>query len=165
MLMLRNPQRQAQMSKPSIKRVRSILKYDPKTGVLTWRKSRQRVRAGSIAGTIVSDGHRQVWLDYGRYQASHLIWVIVKGEWPPHGYQIEHRDVMPANDRWTNLRLATFSQNMANKKRMTKSSDYKGVHCVSPHQYKATITKNRKVHRLGTFNTPFKAWLAYRKAA
>src|SRR5262245_1425893 len=99
---------------PSARRVRSLLKYDPDTGLLTWRVNRGRARRGSAAGYLNKTHRRRLVRLCGRlYYASRLAWVIKTGLWPA-GF-VDHHDCDSTNDRWTNLRLATRAQNAWNQ--------------------------------------------------
>lgn len=48
-------------------------------------------------------------------QATRIIFYLVMGRWPAEGMVIDHRDCDVNNNRWNNLREATYAQNMYNK--------------------------------------------------
>lgn len=79
----------------------------------------------------------------------------------PEGYDIDHINGNPLDNRLINLRVATRSQNMAN----VKKAKYKGVYKVASGKYKAVITINYKQHHLGVFDTAEEAALIYNEAA
>src|ERR1700726_3642325 len=55
-----------------------------------------------------------------------LAWFYMTGRWGRA--TIDHRDGNPANNRWKNLRVATPSQNNANRRRpRNNTSGFKGV--------------------------------------
>jgi len=155
------------VDRPTREIIAQHLDYDPATGVLRWKIKRQGVRLGSIAGTISKtlQGHRyrRVDLLWQRYPASHLIWVLMTGEWPP--VQIDHRNRDSLDDRWGNLRAATRSQNQWNKgltqgvKRQT-TSGYKGVY-YSKQQLKKRWIAQIKNKYIGYFFTAEEAARAY----
>lgn len=107
--------------------VRSILDYEPETGVLRWRVTlSRRVVAGKIAGWKRPDGRICLGIGDHDYRAHRLIWLMQTGHWPPQ--EIDHIDLDPSNNRWLNLRLATPSQNQANRPlRRNSRSGYTGV--------------------------------------
>ena len=149
-------------------RLRALLHYDPETGVFTWRVSRHHPRAGVEAGYRRSDGYMEIRLD-GRgsrhYRMSRLAWLYVTGEWP--AAEIDHIDGVRANNRWSNLREATPSQNRWNGK--TPKHNTSGFKGVSWHRHRgkwvANINAHRKRQFLGEFDTPWQAYQAYLKRA
>ncbi|MGW1422698.1 HNH endonuclease [Bradyrhizobium manausense] len=151
--------------KPTAELVRSLLDYDPLTGVFLWRISPSRnTPEGSIAGAD-SEGYRLIRIDGGRYKAHQLAWLYMTGEWPSR--QVDHRDTDRSNNRWSNLRLATTSQNKANMgRRADNKSGFKGVRWYSPtKKWNAQIRCQGKNTNLGYFPTPEEAHAAYCRAA
>ncbi|MCK1465778.1 HNH endonuclease [Bradyrhizobium sp. 2] len=56
-----------------------------------------------------------------------FVWLYVHGVWPDH--DIDHRNRDTQNNTISNLRRATASENLANKKRPSNNtSGFKGVH-------------------------------------
>ena len=85
----------------------------------------------------------------------------------PAGYQIDHKDNDTFNVQYQNLRLATPSQNGANRRRAsTHTNQYRGVSVVKKTgRFQARIRVQRKQIILGTFATPDEAARAYDAAA
>ena len=80
---------------------------------------------------------------------------------------IKHADGSHAQDRLSNLRIVSRSQNLMNQTiRSTNTSGYKGVslHKASG-KWRADITSCGRCKYLGSFTTPEAAALAYDKAA
>jgi hypothetical protein len=79
----------------------------------------------------------------------------VTGEWPKN--QIDHRNRNTSDDRFENLRECTQSENKSNSKRYkNNTTGFKGVAydpSKSRARYRATVTKDGKVHHLGWFLT------------
>lgn len=81
------------------------------------------------------------------------------------GQIIDHANGNKLDNRRSNLRLATNSQNAANMKKGKRSkTGFKGVDFV-PAFYKARIRVNGRLIRLGNFDTAEEAALAYNEAA
>jgi len=149
-------------------RLRELLTYDPETGVFTnrtWRRGSATARVGCEAGWLNPNGYRYVELDGERYLSSRLAVLYMTGQWPEH--EVDHRNGMPADNRWQNLREATHSQNLRNTpKRQGTSSQYKGVHLhKASGKWTAHIRYEGCFHYLGIFANEEDARDAYLKAA
>lgn len=145
-------------------RLLEVLSYDSETGIFRWLvcKSR-RNHVGDQAGTIGEDGYRIIQIDGWNYKAARLAWLYHYGRWPVP--QADHRDLKRDNDRISNLREATDSQNGANTGLLASNrSGFKGV-SHSRDGWKAQIRKNGERKFLGYFDTPEEAHAAYCAAA
>jgi len=136
--------------------LKSILKYDPESGVFTWIKSNR------VAGYLNRRGYRRITINYRAYRAHRLAFLYMMGHWPRS--ILDHRDRKPGNNKWKNLRECTFAQNLANAKKHKngKTSSYKGVsfHRASG-KYQAEISCNNKREYLKLHDTPELAAMAY----
>lgn len=146
-------------------RARKILAYDKQTGVFRWRIARPRRPVGSIAGAINARGSRLIWIDGQAHYASRLAFLIIDGEWPPEF--VDHRNHNRADDRWSNLRKASRTENNRNRRcQRSSSTGLKGVFpSRSGRRFRAAITVDGKRKWLGYFKTPLEASAAYRRAA
>lgn len=86
---------------------------------------------------------------------------------PVEGLQIDHIDGKGTNNRRSNLRYVTASQNQANRgPQKNNTSGYKGVIFMPlVGNYQARITVKGKRIYLGVFKTAQQAALAYNKAS
>jgi hypothetical protein len=135
-------------------RLRSVLSYDPETGVFT--------RDGREAGTVCkSPPRRKIFIDRRQYTAHRLAWMHVYGRWPVG--DIDHIDGNALNNAFANLREVSRSVNMQNQRRARadNKSGFLGVHARGPGKYRAEITTPSGKKRLGTFSTPEEAHSAY----
>ncbi|QPT13732.1 HNH endonuclease [Serratia rubidaea] len=89
---------------------------------LVWKRPlANRVKAGSVAGTLGKDGYWSVQVKGKKLAAHRVLWWLVNGEIPP-GLCIDHIDGNRGNNRLDNLRLATRSQNNQNSRPRRNSS-------------------------------------------
>jgi len=136
--------------------------YEPETGILIW-KERPRQHFNTQAGqrrfntrfvgkeagckrwrrggkphqkTVnVFNGEKNQW-----FTAHVIVWEMHNGPKPPD-FEIDHVDCDPFNNRLSNLRLSTASQNHANTRLMsTNKSGYKGVSVDASGRWRARIT-------------------------
>lgn len=142
-------------------RVRSLLDYNRDTGVLTWRVPRGRQKKGSIAGRLHHCGYREVVVDKVLHREHRIIWLWMTGSWPEA--ECEHINHQRADNRFTNLRAATRSENMQNLSR--GSNNTSGIMGASFHKvrgkWRATINIDGKARHLGHFDTAEEAGEAY----
>lgn len=91
---------------------------------------------------------------------------LIMGE--PKGLLVDHKDRNTLNNQKSNLRIASHSQNSANRKARTikKTSSFLGVAFEHDRmKWTARIRKDKKGIRLGCFNTEIEAAKAYNDAA
>lgn len=84
----------------------------------------------------------------------------MKGTWPKK--DVEHRDGDKTNNKWSNLRLATRTENQGNARARVS---LKGVTRVRTGKYTAQIQKHMVKMHLGTFDTAEEAHAAYVRKA
>lgn len=141
------------------------LNYDPETGVWTrLKKTGNRAKVGERADRISYRGRHVVSIGGKSHYSSRLAWKYMTGSWPSE--DIDHIDTDPLNDCWTNFRLASDSQNLANRgKQKNNSSGYKGVTWqADKKKWKAQIGYQGKNLWLGYSDTPEGAHKIYMKA-
>lgn len=148
-------------------RLREVLNYDPETGVFTWKisKSGGHIKSGRLAGSANSKGYIQIKFEGVSYKAHRLAWLYMTGRWPAE--EIDHEDLDKGNNRWSNLREATQSQQVANRPVLKSSrSGLKGIRlCKHSGKWWARIRVQNKRVSLGCFDTPEAAHAAYCRAA
>lgn len=152
---------------PSQKELLLLLRYEPKTGMLYWRKrliglfgdgghgaahNRDKWNArwaGEEAFTAVkSDGYRHGAI-YGVHYSSHrVIWKMVTGEDP---IEIDHIDGDRKNNRWNNLRNVPRKLNRRNVARhRDNNSGVTGVRRTNRGTWQAFIAVDYKTICLGS---------------
>lgn len=103
----------------------TLVSYDPDIGEFRRLRSCGRWMAGDVAGSERADGYTFVVLNGRRYRAHHLAWLYVHGVMPA---VIDHVNRDPSDNRISNLRLATLSENQQNRKQArNNSSGFRGA--------------------------------------
>jgi hypothetical protein len=171
--------RMAAKALPPVEVLRQLLRYEPETGKLFWRERDARVPgvnaahlpqwngrfAGAEAFTAsTGNGYRQGNVLRCHLEAHRVIWAIVNGEWP--STEIDHIDGNPANNRISNLRLATRRENMQNLgKQPRNTSGHVGAFwSKSKRRWKSQINTQGGLLFLGYFGSAAEAGAAYAKA-
>lgn len=159
---------------PDVSYLRERNCYDPDTGLFTWRmRELIGIRdhqwngkwAGRVAGCLHYKGYISIRFDGKIHRAHRLAWLYMTGEWPD--LEVDHEDTNKQNNKWKNLRLATFHQNQQNKKTSAANkSGVKGV-CWSPDRncWRAVITVKGRYINIGRFEDIEDAKRAYNQAA
>lgn len=139
------------LSLPTLDRLNELFFYDEDDGELYHRTTRGAGAAGGVAGCVNAKGYVSVAVDNRRYLAHRLIWKMITGRDPVE--EIDHKDATRKNNLSDNLREASSFQNCHNtgiSRRNT--SGVKGVY-FNPdnNNWRASIMKDRKVYRLGSY--------------
>jgi hypothetical protein len=111
----------------------------------------------------------------GEYYLHTMVWEKVHDTVLPKGFLVDHINGDKLDNRRCNLRLATRTDNEANKKKRrtqsggAPSSKYKGVSKAvdkpRTKPWRVTITVDKKQYALGMYASEKEAGLAYNKAA
>ena len=144
-------------------RLRELLDYDAETGEFRWRVSQGgKAKAGDKAGCRQPRGYWKIRIDGKDYRPHRLAFLYAHGRFPSQ--DIDHRNGIRHDNRLSNLREATRSENLANGK--VRRLGLKGVHFHKRQgKWQAQIQKNGKNFHLGTFDTELEAHAAYVQAA
>lgn len=147
---------------PTVQRLHELLTYDSFTGELRWKIDRggcKGAKAGDLAGTVRKDGYVVISIDSSPCLGQRIAWAMMTGQWPV--LIVDHIDLNPSNNRWSNLRLATGVQSIANRK--TPSTNTSGVRGVRERngRFLAQIRINGKAKFLGSYSTMTEAKDAY----
>jgi hypothetical protein len=108
-------------------RLCELLEYRPDTGEFVWRTTTSnRAIAGEVAGHVTNCGYVRIALDGKRYLRSHLVWLLHTRALPTR--RIDHKNRDRTDDRLSNLRLVSATQNLCNaSKRSDNTSGVTGV--------------------------------------
>lgn len=134
--------------------IMDALDYDPSDGHFRWRKDfGPNAKAGQIAGTVNPNGYISIYIGgatRGRRMVAHRIaWMCVHGVWPDG--DIDHINRDRRDNRISNLRVATRSQNRANSASSSKNvSGFTGVMFDKRwKKWTAFIRSNKRYYFLG----------------
>lgn len=121
-------------------RLKELLEYNPETGIFRRKTSYGAHVAGNRAGTICSNGYRAITIANQAYKEHRLAFLYILGYIPK---SIDHINTDRADNRWINLREATYKENKQNVGLMkSNTSGIKGVNFVvrgGCECYRATI--------------------------
>lgn len=154
---------------PKQEEIQKVLSYDESTGAFTWRfRDNERAwntkQAGKVAGTITRSGYIVIHVGYKRFRAHRLAWVYANGDVLDDYTEVDHINRNRSDNRISNLRTATKSQNMGNSIGHSKTGLPKGV-VRNKKRFSARFMADRKLQYLGTFDTATEAHEAYMRAA
>jgi hypothetical protein len=160
--------------------LRQLLRYEPDTGKLFWlprpmemftSDSASKIWNARLSGveaitTHDRDGYKKGKVLMASVMAHRMAWILSYGEIPSN-MQIDHKNGVRDDNRLINLRLATKSENSAN--RAKPSSNTTGVKGVDWHskskKWRARITVNNMRREIGFFCSIADAEAAYLAAA
>lgn len=95
------------------------IKYNPYTGHFYWKKRlypKSPVLVGGRAGHKNSRGYTIIRFRYKGYRAYRVAFFLMTGRDLKPGYQIDHINRNPSDNRWRNLREVTHGENRENSK-------------------------------------------------
>ncbi|RKM01703.1 HNH endonuclease [Moraxella catarrhalis] len=120
------------------------LRYNETKGEFTWiKRPNKNIHLHTRAGTKNSAGYRVISLFGKRYLEHRLAWFYVHGEMPKH--EIDHINQIRDDNRISNLRQVTHSENQRNKTRKDSRVDEIGIWwCRRRKRYIAEISLNGK---------------------
>lgn len=141
--------------------LKSTHHYNPETGIFT-----RTLKSGvvKVVGYYNSRGYIQITINGSKYLAHRLAWLYMASEWPEDC--IDHINGIKDDNRISNLREATKSENLRNRgAQKNNKSGFKGVYRHKSNQkWASQITINGKQKTIGYFDNPEDAYQAYCKA-
>lgn len=138
--------------------IKSILNYDPLTGVIT------RLDTGCVATVKASKGYLSVEILGERYLAHRVAWFYVHGAWPAE--DTDHHNGDRSDNRLCNISARSYCENQQNRGGPQKNNKL-GVLGVRRHKcgkFQAQIRYFGKYKHLGLFSSIDEARAAYMAA-
>jgi hypothetical protein len=109
-------------------------------------------------GWVNSQGYCQVEVFNKNFMLHRIIYEMHNGTIPT-GFQIDHIDGNPLNNKIENLRICTQIENRQNSKlSKNNTTGYRGIVKTPNGKYQARLTVDGKKLYLGLFNTPEEAF-------
>lgn len=145
------------MSELTQARLKDLLRYDPDTGLFTWRCTIGGwIKEGKVAGGKTNQGYIKIKIDRKWYRAHRLAFLYMEGKFP--GDIVDHINRVRDDNRWCNLRHADVRLNQSNR---NDSAKFTGV-CWRPKvsRWLAHYRKAGKQIYIGMFKTHFAACYA-----
>ena len=154
---------------PSKEEILRIFRYDETSPTKLTRivKTGVNTVVGEPAGyQAKATGRFIVSVNKVQYLLHRVVWIMHYGD-IPDGMTIDHINNNPSDNRISNLRLASYTQNNWNtKKRANNKAGFKGVaYDKSRGNFIATIRDGQRKIKLGVFGTAKEAYSAYVAAA
>jgi len=152
------------------KELKEFLHYDPDTGIVTWKERDRKYcysdqswkcfntqHFGNVAGHIDCSGYRIIEIFGSAYKAHRLAFLYMLGRFPSE--DVDHISGVRADNRWSNIREVSGSENSRNSKLSKQSKT--GIPGVCWHKgrarYQITICIERKGTHLGRHKDFFEA--------
>lgn len=155
------------MDASKILAAKEVLDYDPGSGVMRWKHSRGSAKAGKQVGRDNGKGYLNFTFLGKTVSVHRMAWAIFHGEINPL-LEIDHINGNRLDNRISNLRLVTGSQNNWNRTAIRNGNTASNVIGVSwskrRNKWQAAITKNYKTRHLGYFHSIPEAKAAYELA-
>lgn len=145
----------------------SVFELDEDTGSLFWKAppKNHAEKLGAEAGFLnVGKGkNKSYWhvRAFGRtFKRSRVIFHMIHGRWPTP--LVDHKNGNSLDDRPSNLREGTYSQNSANSRNKIRSYELpRGVYSTRQGKFMAKLTVSGQSRSLGVYGTPEEASSVY----
>jgi hypothetical protein len=144
--------RRAKRNELTQDQLKSVIDYDPVTGVFTWKVDvATTVPAGSEAGYVDAWGYRQIRIGNVLYQSHRLAFLYMMGRFPE--MDVDHINRNSSDNRWENLRECTRTVNLLNRAPL---GEYRGITMVTSYGkpcWRVQFSNSGKKGYYGTYPT------------
>ena len=136
-----------------------FMKYDPKTGLLTWKAHapRSKAKLGSQVGSVNNYGARRIGLTWSgvrrTFAVYRIAWYLHTGEWPEG--EIQHLNHDRDDNRFCNLRVTSHVRAHRRRKKLNKrnQSGRRGVYMTPEGRWQAKAFDDGKAVYIARFDT------------
>lgn len=152
----------------AIDALRSLLGYDPDSGVFVWLVDRGngKSKVGDIAGYVDFHGYIKIEISGRAYTAHRLAWFLTHGVWPKY---VDHVNGIRSDNRIENLRDVDFRTNIQNQRKASSNNKTgflgvamrKKVYAGKPYTAQIRDPNAKRMIHLGYFETAEEAHAAY----
>lgn len=144
--------------------LKAVIHYDELTGLFTWINPSiyKPSLVGKVAGHVDFYGYVVISVNRKIYKAHRLAWLYMTGNFPKN--LIDHVNGIKSDNKWVNLREATYSDNRQNirKPKTGNTSGYLGVYWhTRDKKWRACIKVDGKNKYIGNYDDPKIAHEAY----
>jgi len=141
--------------------LKSVVDYNPETGLFSRKTTWHRYKAGSAAGCLNPNGYVYLSVNGTRTFAHRFAWLYMTGGFPD--CDIDHINGSKSDNRWSNLREARGSLNSENQRHAHRNNKagLLGVRKNNRGGWSARIRVNGKLIQIGSFQDPETAHKAY----
>ena len=134
--------------------LKEFFHYDPATGLFTRIKCAHKRLVGQVTGRR-KNGYIYIYFKEREHTAHRLAWLYMTGEFPVSC--TDHINHVRDDNRWINLREATYAENSRNRK-LNNPSGITGVRWnPTRNKWKAEICFNYKNRHIGYYKTKLAA--------
>lgn len=144
--------------------LKSLLTYNPQTGIFIWNISRGKQKKGNIAGSLNGKGYLRIIINSKEYLSHRLVFLYMNGKMPTE--EVDHINRNKIDNRYLNLRLVSHKENHLNKGVFRNNKvGLSGIEFnKAKNQWRVRIQKDKKRYFLGYFDDLEVAKEARRKA-
>lgn len=152
---------------PTQDELKALYTYNPETGLFTHLKSRGKGRAGHLAGSIRPNGYVEMRVCNRLFAAHRLAFLYMTGSFPVPPLTVDHINGVRSDNRWENLRVATWHQQSWNAPaHRHNQSGLKGAWpCRQTGRWVSMLQDGQRRIWLGRFDTAEEAHQAWIKVA
>jgi len=101
------------MTEITQERLKELIHYDPETGGFNWVVNRGSAKKGHNAGCTSKRGYCSIKIDNKIHLSHRIAFLYMEGEFPLG--EVDHINHIKDDNRWSNLRDATHTNNQMNR--------------------------------------------------